>query len=321
MEELRRWLEDLVRQGLAASQQQTYGYWDRVAARMVDAQAPGAASRVRTLSHLPSMPDPSWARRMLEELGLLYLLVEAYGRLDELPEAVRADVTAQLGWPVAQEEVLRGPRTRGRWTVTGRVVEERESLTTQRTWLAGDDGTPALVLSFAPPGGMLDTSLVPGTVVDAELAFYPSAAPLRALVAERHGEEPAREAVGAASIDEAFGRRAAALAANPWLDRWPMALREADIVRIEEAPLRGAHGRPRRCRCGSATTPGGGSSPRAAAGRSACTASGGAPSCARSRSTRRAGRWRCERGPRRAARDGAARHRAPPAAAAGRRRG
>jgi hypothetical protein len=50
MVELRRWLEDVVRQGVASLQQQSYGFFDRVAARMVDAQAPGAATRVRRLA-------------------------------------------------------------------------------------------------------------------------------------------------------------------------------------------------------------------------------------------------------------------------------
>ena len=47
--ELDRWLCDQVRQGLAASQRAGYSHWDDIGARMVDAQAPGPAERLRDL--------------------------------------------------------------------------------------------------------------------------------------------------------------------------------------------------------------------------------------------------------------------------------
>src|SRR5271157_2988284 len=43
LDELKRWLLDLVRQGLASVPGRPYGFWESVAARMVDAQAPGVA--------------------------------------------------------------------------------------------------------------------------------------------------------------------------------------------------------------------------------------------------------------------------------------
>src|SRR5687767_4858191 len=47
VEELRRWLADLVRRGLAEAQRESWDFWEQPAARMVDAQAPGLASRLR----------------------------------------------------------------------------------------------------------------------------------------------------------------------------------------------------------------------------------------------------------------------------------
>ncbi len=47
LEELERWLRDLVRQGLAHAQKQPARYWDAMAARLVDAQAPGLARWLR----------------------------------------------------------------------------------------------------------------------------------------------------------------------------------------------------------------------------------------------------------------------------------
>jgi hypothetical protein len=73
------------------------------------------------------------------------------------------------------------------WHVVGRRDEEHDKLTARRVWLRGHDtGRAALVLSFAASGQPLDASLVTGTTIDADVAFYPGAAPLRALVVTRH---------------------------------------------------------------------------------------------------------------------------------------
>ena len=47
LDELERWLHDLVRRGLASIQAEPPRFWDSVAARLVDAQAPGLARLVR----------------------------------------------------------------------------------------------------------------------------------------------------------------------------------------------------------------------------------------------------------------------------------
>jgi hypothetical protein len=84
-------------------------------------------------------------------------------------------------------------------------------------------------------GQPLDVSWVVGSVVPAELAFYPGAVPLRAIVKERTGAiEPLGAIPGADTIDAALATYAAALAANPWIERWPMSLRA-----VTPAPVRG----------------------------------------------------------------------------------
>src|ERR1700722_16796843 len=47
VEELRRWLADVARGGLATAQAQSWLWWDQVARRMIDAQARGLAGYVR----------------------------------------------------------------------------------------------------------------------------------------------------------------------------------------------------------------------------------------------------------------------------------
>ena len=93
---------------------------------------------------------------------------------------------------------------------------------------ASTRSAPALLLDFAPPGAPLEPRPPAGSAVDAELAFYPGATPLRALVAgETSGLDDAPGAFGTGGAQAALASAAAALAANPWLDEWPVALAAA----------------------------------------------------------------------------------------------
>ena len=231
--ELDRWLCDQVRQGLAASQRSGYRLWDDIASRMVDAQAPGLAERLRALAAVPHS-GPGWEGRLLEEYALLRLLVTAYGDRVKLPPELRATVRSRIGFTVRQAEVLASAApVRDHWHVLARRDLDQERIRTRRTWLRGRrTGRFALVLSFAAIGQSLDDSLTVGTVVDANLAFYPAAVPLRAVVAARHDTLPAGAPPGISTAALLAGY-AAALGQDPWLDNWP-ALLEATPAR---APL------------------------------------------------------------------------------------
>ncbi|MEO3885870.1 SWIM zinc finger family protein [Nonomuraea sp. B5E05] len=184
--ELERWLADQVRQGLAGAAEHD---WEGLAKRLVDAQAPGAAGMVSRLARVRS--EEGWPGRLLEEYALLDLLAVAYRRRAELPPALGRTVLIRTGFPVTREEVLARPAVRDHWDVLGRRDEVQDRLTARKVWLRGRrTGRPALVLSFAPQGQSLDASLVTGTTIDADLTYYPGAAPLRALVAARHGTVP-----------------------------------------------------------------------------------------------------------------------------------
>ncbi|TDO41366.1 SWIM zinc finger family protein [Paractinoplanes brasiliensis] len=217
MAELRRWLDDQVRQGLAGAQRSGPQPFEAMAARLVDAQAPTAAGAVRRLGSVAGV-GPQWADRLLGELALLRLLVSGYDRLAELPPELAATVRSRIGFPVATEDVLAGPRVTDRWQVLGQVESDDGALTTRRTWLRGEaTGRFALVLSFAAAGQPMASDLVAGTEFRGELAFYPGAAPLRALVAGKaSAAEPFREPSGALPLAEALAGYSATVAAEPW---------------------------------------------------------------------------------------------------------
>src|SRR5690606_33311085 len=132
--ELREWLADRVRGGLAgAAADEVHG----VAARMVDAQAPGLASGLRRAAALIGQ-GRDWPGLLLTELALLHVLAEAATRLPELPDDLAATVRARLGFPVDTAEVLAtGERVTDEWLVAAVTDEVGERLTTRRTWLRG----------------------------------------------------------------------------------------------------------------------------------------------------------------------------------------
>lgn len=221
--ELEQRLADLLRGGLAGQEQAGYAGWEETAARMVDAQAPGLAGRVRELGTIPSC-GPGWPARMLEEAALLHLLDRAWLGVAGLPEELAATVRSRVGLPASGE----GEAVRDRWLVLAQydTVSPDGRLTTRRIWLRGSaGGRPALVLDFGPPGRPPGLALPVGLVLEAEMRFRPGSAGLRADLGERFAaavpcaEVPAGVSTGAAL--EAYG---AALREDPWLESWPVVL-------------------------------------------------------------------------------------------------
>lgn len=230
LQELELWLADLIRGGLAQAQGQPYSYWNGIASRMIDAQAPGLARRLRELGGLAS-GGPGWQDALLAELGEIHLILEAYRRLETLPPGLQEDVRAIIGWTVKEEELAQLEAVADVWLVIGQRVEEEENLRVGRSWLWGRNSRRfALVLQFAHASQSLSLAFLPGTVTQAEIVFYPGSRPLRAAVRSRSGTEVLRtedlkseHSHDVRMILEDFG---AALAANPWTEAWPGILRE-----------------------------------------------------------------------------------------------
>src|SRR5919107_2606206 len=163
------WMEDLVRDGLAAAGTRPASLWEVQAKRMVDAQAPGVAARIRHLSGLPNS-SPDWPEKLLDGLGRLALLSEAFRRLDALEEPLAESVNAEVGIPLSQEEVLeRGEKVSDRWIVLGQRTQDEGRLKARRTWLLGEESRRyALILQFAASVTPFAEGFVSGTTVRGE---------------------------------------------------------------------------------------------------------------------------------------------------------
>ena len=251
--ELGLWLNDVLRQGLASLSADGSNH-QAMAARMVDAQAPGLGQRLTDAMALVGQ-GTDWPERLLAQLGSLQLLVDAVQRIDTLPEALQADVRQAAGWPIDKETVLaEGEAVRDVWRVSGVMALEREStssqrLTERRTWFHSPRlQRHALVLDFAFAGQGFAQSWHTGQQVQATLRFYPGTASTRALVqadsaaaadaATDVGSVAAMATLPAASppAPAAWHALARCMAANPWSPTWPLQLTHARLC-----PPTGAH--------------------------------------------------------------------------------
>lgn len=228
------WLRDLVRAGLADLDARADSFWTDRARALVDGQAPGLARRVKDLAELPGSA-PDWSERVLEGLGQLALISDAWSRRESLPAPLLASLRGAIGFTVRKEDVQAGDdRVTDTWLVAGQQVEEEELVWSERTWLLGrgSDRT-ALVLRYSRSPGGFGEPLVPGTLLPATLAFYPGALRRRALVVEHEGWSTAEAGPpGAVDRIEAFLEGVtSAVARVPWTDRFPCALRDVRVLR------------------------------------------------------------------------------------------
>ena len=225
--ELDRWLDDRLRTGLTDPSLARYRTWDDLAARLVDAQVGGLANRVRRLAGAVGA-HPEWHEHVLAELGVLHLLAASGRHLGTLPPGLADSVAAAIGWQVRQADVLAGVPVTDEWAVMGRSDVREDRIEVRRVWLRGlHTDQWAMVLSFAAYQQSLDTSLPVGSVVHADVFRYPGAVALRVLVGRRHGDPRPAPVPSAVSVAQACGQVGQAVAAEPWLDRYPVCVRAA----------------------------------------------------------------------------------------------
>ncbi|KUO21590.1 SWIM zinc finger family protein [Streptomyces dysideae] len=219
--ELEQRLADLLRGGLAGAEQAGYGLWEETAARMVDAQAPGLAARVRELGAIPAS-GAGWPVRLLEECALLHLLDQGWLRRERLPDALADTVRSRIGLPASAD----GPPVRDRWLVLAQYDTADTKLTTRRIWLYGTESDrTALLLSYGAAGRAPELTLPVGLVLDAEVSAYPGAGQLRASLAEQFAAPtPSPIRPPGVTTTEAAARYGDALRLDPWLDSLPVTL-------------------------------------------------------------------------------------------------
>jgi hypothetical protein len=228
--DLERWIADQFRRGFAQFGPEQRQDWSAMAARMVDAQAPGLTPHLQAA--LEAM-DQGLAHygEAIERLGLLQLLNEGVRRRAQLSPARCADVRAALGWPLDKDEVLSvGEAVADLWQVLGQTVEEIDSkLSERRVWLRGHaSGRDALLQDFAYGGRGWDAWQT-GAHYKATMRYFPGSVPLRAIAVDAvAAQSPAPSSP--ADVDTALDQLSRCYAANPWLAHLPLVLAPAILT-------------------------------------------------------------------------------------------
>ncbi len=236
-QELALWLEDTSRKGLATLSESDDEGWRTMAARMVDAQAPGLGQRLTQAMAVVGQGS-DWPSRLLARLGKLQLLVDAVAHPERLTSALQADMQQAIGWPLERDEVLAsGERVSDQWQVVAQVrVESDARLTERRVWLQGiNTQRSALLIDFSFGGKPFEPGWITGVQQTCTLAFYPGTAPLRALLADIN---PSDESAALTSVVPPVRDSLSewtSLAANPWGSLWPLWLGDAQLQHTSES--------------------------------------------------------------------------------------
>lgn len=232
--DLGQWLEDLLRQGLAATEGQNYNYWQSIAARMVDAKLGGVARRIRQFPLIHNA-STDWPERMLMELAQLYLIVKGFDNLDDLPTPLQRELLTVSGLNIKTADVLNQKGITDDWLVMGMMEGVEENLNFRHTWLYGGHTEEiALLLEYSFGDQGYPHTWRTGQAFNGELVYYPSAYPLRAIVKQQKGpvamfEEPR----GYHTLGRFFDFYTKALAKNPWVIYFPCYL-ESIVPTMEE---------------------------------------------------------------------------------------
>ncbi|MBL8897136.1 MAG: SWIM zinc finger family protein [Planctomycetes bacterium] len=229
---LRQFLLDLVRSGLADPSVRTDEPWTQIARRMIDAQVPGFAARLRRIQELLAAGTRE-ELRAFDEIGRLHVLARAFERRAELETPLAASVLAQAGWTTPSEELLRESGVTDTWFAAGRTVTEHDRLITTTTWLVGTSSRRHAYSSTAEPVHLpRSTSLALGAGHRGELVFHPGPTPLRALFrtspAPGEAEWPSPE-----PLRRTLERHARAVQQEPWFRSTPF------LAELAPAELRG----------------------------------------------------------------------------------
>ncbi|RNF82616.1 SWIM zinc finger family protein [Montanilutibacter psychrotolerans] len=223
--ELQRWIADQFRRGLAQAGPEQQHEWRAMAARMVDAQAPGLARRVEAAAEhdaLDTTPAQRHAQR-IERLGLLQLINAAVSRRTQLNPAREADLRIALGWGHDKDELTaHADHVDDCWQVLGQCIDDRDAkLSERRVWLRGrHSGRYALVQDYAYNGRGWEGLWRDGASCTATLAFHPGSVPLRAVAGTQ--TDAASHDWPEIALDAAIDQASTWFATNPWLQQVPM---------------------------------------------------------------------------------------------------
>jgi hypothetical protein len=234
LEELHRFIKDIVRNGMLNLPEKGSAFWENMAKRMVDAQAPGLAAQLRALGEISYFTE-GWQTRCLDQLLKIYLVIQGYKNIDTLQPQLQQDIRTLIGFPQNQEELKAQPGISDNWFVLAKQTIEEEKLLVERNWLYGmNTRRYALILQFYVLSQPPAVSLPPGLLVDANLVFYDSMLPLRAIIKEQRNTKKASQLPeGFDNWTAVINRETTGNATYPFADAWPCIVNRVKPIPIQ----------------------------------------------------------------------------------------
>ncbi|MFY7963386.1 MAG: SWIM zinc finger family protein [Chitinophagaceae bacterium] len=182
IEDILLWMKDVLRNGIINIPEKGTADFDAIAKRMIDAKAPGLAAMIKALININYYQE-GWQHLFINQISRIYLVISGFKNKATINPVLFEDIKTAIGFTQSQEELKTQSGIKDHWLVIGKKTNEEDNITTERNWLYGiNTQTYALVLQFSVRGQGITFSLTPGMMVDAELVFYPSVKPLRAII-------------------------------------------------------------------------------------------------------------------------------------------
>ncbi len=195
-------LKDFMRLGLLTMPEKGKDFFLKTAARMVDAKAAGLANRWRAFAEV-NFTGNDWHEEVMAQIADLYLLSEAFrtvfsgGRLsgvgsetNKLSSGVYGllaeDIKTAIGFTTDKKELTENAsaeKIKEGWLILSSVTTREEDLMIRKNWLFGlSSHRFAFILEFKHKTQAFENFFSPESVLEAELVFFPSAVPQRAII-------------------------------------------------------------------------------------------------------------------------------------------
>jgi hypothetical protein len=233
-DELLVWIKDIVRNGILTIAEKSPAFWENMAKRMIDAQAPGFANMIRELSNTNFYKE-GWQTQFIDKLSRIYLLLKAYKNISGLKADLQTDIKSLVGFTQNQDELKTQEGITDDWFVLAKQQSQEEQLTVERNWLYGiQTKRCALVLQFYVRNQVPGITLTPGVAVNAELVFFPGMVPLRALVKQQFNSKPVWRLEGLKNWDEVIARETNYAKVNPFINAYPFIVEQLKLVRYND---------------------------------------------------------------------------------------
>lgn len=231
--ELEDWITDNLSLGLPQVLSDLGDRFRTIAARMADAKAASLSGRLDEIpERIMSLPNAARADALIEEMGKLVLLSRA-AQSDPQPAGVQRLISSADKRDAVLSDTT-ALRHRADWQVIASHTRSRkDGLVSYSTWLISVEETPRLaqLLDFIPASlGKRGAGFSVGEIFTGEICYYPSAFPIRAVIAERDVSNSA-DSWGPPQSDLAT-QVAQAVSSEPWIQDIPVLLGEGRLGQV-----------------------------------------------------------------------------------------